>query len=409
MELFRRQVVDRSRARLYGTVRLSTPMSSWVVLGFFLSLTLAVGLFLGLGTYARKETVSGWLVPDRGLGRVIANTSGVVETVHVPLAGRVQKGDPIATVVLDTGLVSGAGTTETLLAAVRRELGELQSLLPLEEAQSALLREELEGRLQNLNAEEDQLRRQLEHQENRNRVLQETLTRFELAAAEDASSPVEVARYQESAMRGEQDAAAILQQISQLNGQLSDTKGQLRRLPLDLQARQADLHGRIAALEQREAEYARGGRIVLTASIDGSIASLPIREGQTLPTGALVASIIPNGGTIEAELFIPTRAAGFVEVGQTARLRLDAFPSQRFGAVEGVISEVSATVSRADELPVALPQDAMVYRSTVRLSSQSMDAYGRSFPLQPGMSVQADLIQAERALWQVLFDPLLAR
>ena len=45
---------------------------------------------------------------------------------------------------------------------------------------------------------------------------------------------------------------------------------------------------------------------------------------------------------------------------------------------------------------------------TVRLARQDVQAYGQSFALQPGMTLQADVLLERRPLYQWVLDPLYA-
>jgi len=44
----------------------------------------------------------------------------------------------------------------------------------------------------------------------------------------------------------------------------------------------------------------------------------------------------------------------------------------------------------------------------VSLDSQSVEAYGRSMSLKPGMQVSVDIRLEERSLWEWLLEPLLS-
>ena len=50
-----------------------------------------------------------------------------------------------------------------------------------------------------------------------------------------------------------------------------------------------------------------------------------------------------KGEALEAHLFVPTRAIGFVEIGQEVRLQYDAFDYRTFGLQQGHVQEISAT------------------------------------------------------------------
>ena len=107
-----------------------------------------------------------------------------------------------------------------------------------------------------------------------------------------------------------------------------------------------------------------------------------------------------------------------VRPGQRVLLRYDAYPYQKFGHYEGTVTSVSrATVSPGElaGLPAAteaggLAADAgePVYRVTVALDRQTANAYGAPAALQPGMTVQADVLIESRRVWEWVLDPLYA-
>ena len=110
---------------------------------------------------------------------------------------------------------------------------------------------------------------------------------------------------------------------------------------------------------------------------------------------------------LQAELFVPTRAAGFVRDGQRVRVLYEAFPYQNFGTYGGRIVKVSHTVLTAADTsaPVELREPA--YRVTAALDRPDVDAYGDKIPLQPDMLVRADIILDRRTLMNWLLNPLL--
>ncbi|MFL5160676.1 MAG: HlyD family efflux transporter periplasmic adaptor subunit, partial [Microvirga sp.] len=116
----------------------------------------------------------------------------------------------------------------------------------------------------------------------------------------------------------------------------------------------------------------------------------------------------PEGASLLAELFVPSRAIGFVEPGQRVRLMVDAFPYQRFGTLGGSVATVSRAVLSPNEVlgKVALTEPA--YRITVRLDRQDIDAFGRAAPLQPDMTLKADIVLEGRSLVAWLFEPLIS-
>jgi membrane fusion protein len=49
-----------------------------------------------------------------------------------------------------------------------------------------------------------------------------------------------------------------------------------------------------------------------------------------------------------------------------------------------------------------------LYRVRVRLDRQDIDLEGRSRALQPGMSLEADIVEDRRRIWQWIISPALA-
>jgi membrane fusion protein len=109
---------------------------------------------------------------------------------------------------------------------------------------------------------------------------------------------------------------------------------------------------------------------------------------------------------LQAELFFPARAFGFISAGQQVRILYDAFPYQKFGAYRGSVTNVSHTILTGSETigPITLKEPA--YRVTVALDRPDIDAYGHKMPLQPDMLLKADVILEQRSLMKWLFDPV---
>jgi membrane fusion protein len=116
--------------------------------------------------------------------------------------------------------------------------------------------------------------------------------------------------------------------------------------------------------------------------------------------------IIPLDANLQAELFFPTRASGFVRPGQQVRILYDAFPYQKFGTYRGTVKKVSHTILTGNEAtgPISLKEPA--YRVTVALDRPDIDAYGLKMPLQPDMLLKADVLLEQRSLISWLLDPV---
>lgn len=155
-------------------------------------------------------------------------------------------------------------------------------------------------------------------------------------------------------------------------------------------------------------------RIVVTAPEAGIVTAAIADVGQSVDTSRPLASVVPGGAHWQAHLFVPSAAIGFVRVGEPVRVRYQAFPYQKFGQYPATVVSIARTALSATELandggPAATPgeqRDATFYRVIVALDAQHVTAYGAKQPLQAGMTLQADILQERRRLYEWVLEPL---
>jgi membrane fusion protein len=207
------------------------------------------------------------------------------------------------------------------------------------------------------------------------------------------------------------DRAALLElrnSRERLTTTLYDLRSQLAALSMRQVTELASLTSEEGALGQRLSELELAQRQSVRASVNGTVSYQAALVGQMVEAGRPLVAIIPDDVPLEAYIYVPTKAAGFMRVGQRTRLRVQAFPYQRFGFVEGEIRSIARSVSPLDDpsLPQGLKES--VYRVRVRLKQQSIGTNGVHHLLQAGMLLTADVETDRRRLWQQLFDPLIA-
>jgi membrane fusion protein len=148
-----------------------------------------------------------------------------------------------------------------------------------------------------------------------------------------------------------------------------------------------------------------------------------VQAGQTLATLVPLVSTPNPLGTftnrnmpLEAHLFAPSRTAGFLKAGQLVYLRYAAYPYQKFGLHSGSVTAISDTPFATNELPANLaPQliaqngsNEALFRINVRLDQQAIQSHGEAIALKPGLTLEADIVQERRKVWEWALEPLLA-
>lgn len=406
-QLFRKEATEAQRQRLYGEVTLAQPLSFALFAGFLVVCLIALSAFIATGSYARKETATGFLQPDKGVIKVTAPTNGVIAQVHVDEGEAVAEGARLITVVAEQ--VSGAGRAvdTVMLETLQAQLGEIESRLKLEEqrlqAEEAKLSAELEG----YRRENVELAEQIRVQRDLIEVARENLAAIEDLTERGVVSGTEYKARKERVLSHEQQLAAFKQQRVSLTNRIEQTALALARLPMESAERASQLSSARAELERRRAELEGRRSVTLTAPVAGTVTALQAVQGGQAGTRPLL-SLLPEGGQLEAQLYVPSRAIGFVEPGQPVKLQYDAFNYRRFGVFEGTVRDVSATILSPEEVPGQVQLQEPAYRVTVSLASQGIDAYGKAVPLQAGMTLSADIILERRSLVDWLLDPLMS-
>ena len=407
MELFRQEAVQHQQQRLLGEVALVPPAMSWQFALLLTSLFAAIVLALALGDYARKESVLGWLTPDKGLIRVYATDLGSVETVHVAVGDSVEAGAPLLTISRDTDLKAGGAFSARVLAELSREELELRSRLAVTAKRYALEIEAVGRQCANLLREQRSIARQIETHTARIELAQRLAEQLEQLVSKGFVSELERLNRLEALMAQRLTGEQLVQKRLQLATEIGSLEDRLNELPLEEAERLSEIRTLLAANAQRRSDALRQAHIVVRSPVAGRVAAVPVYAGQTLVPPALQVALLPRGAELWVELFAPTRAAGFIQPGQAVRLLYDAFPFQKFGAGNGEVAGISSAALSHSDLSVDLGIREPVYRVSVQIHEHEVEAYGGQLPLQAGMTLRADIILEKRKLWEFLFDPLL--
>ncbi len=403
--LFRPEALAAQRQSWLGGVQLQRPLAlSWITAGV-LAVAVAAGAFLTLAEYTRKAPASGVLVPDLGLIRLLPAASGTVLERRVSEGQAVRAGEVLFVIALERPLLASA-----VQAQVRRSLDERRrSLGDAARTQQALAqtrRAALGGRLQSLQAELAQADAELALQQQRLQLAQQALARLEALQAEQFISPAQTQAKSEEVLGLRAAAQSLARQRGALQRERAELEGELGALPLLAGNAVGGLDRDLAQLEREAAEQDAAQHLVVVAPRSGTVSTLLADAGQSVTPASALATLVPEGATLQAQLYAPSSAIGFVRPGQAVRMRFEAFAYQKFGHQPGHVLRVSPTPLAPSELAaLALPAAGSgepLFRITVALDSSQT-----ALPLAAGMRLQADVLLERRRLIEWLFEPLL--
>lgn len=406
--MFRAEVHESAERSRLGRIILIRPLSFTFLTVAAAGTCLVALAYLAFAEYAKKATVPGTIVPAAGAIRVAAPQSGTLRGRRLAEGERVEAGEELFR--LSDSRATGDGTSlgHSLDAiSVGRALDLERQRRATDSGARAEIRS-LEGRLAQLEADRDEQRRELERLHARSRLVAEKAARL---AALEASGFVSRAQRQQSdeeTLDHESRIGAARRARLAIDRDIAATEGALDEARARRRSQLAALDGQVAALEQARLERAVQSDSRVEAPAGGLVAAVLAEPGQPVAGGAPLLTIIPDGSPLEAHLYAPSRAIGFVREGQSVRLRYRAFPFQKFGSHGGRVLAVSRSAQTPGDLGFAPPDGSRepLYRIKVALDSQAVRAYGRAEPLQAGMQVEADVLLDRRRLLEWLFEPL---
>ncbi len=408
--MFRAEVRAHAESSWLGRIVLIRPLSFTFLCAVAGAFTIALLGYGVLGEYTRKARVTGVLEPEQGVVKILAQQSGIVESVLVREGERV---DADATLMaLGDGRADRA--REDVGSAVGARLAERgRALLRQREYTANAMRAEqasFEGRRTGLERELVQLGAEIDTQEQRAALARR--------AVERARSLEGIGFLSDAALDRERDAQ--LDQIARLDAlerARTSLQHELEALAFEMDgarsraaAQLAGIDTQRAALDQERLERGLQYHASIVAPGAGTVATVLVERGQMVMPGTALATIIPANSTLQAQLFAPSRSIGFVRPGQEILLRYLAYPHQKFGSHRARVLAVSRNPQLPGELGFTPPDGSRepLYRIKAALASQSISAYGRREPLQPGMQVEADILLDRRHLIEWIFEPLLS-
>lgn len=409
--LFRAEVAAARPSRWLGGISVGQPVGVWALTMLGVAVAAAVVVLLFFGEHARRNRVAGQLVPSAGMASVSAPGAGFLLEVRVQEGARVHAGDVLAVVSAPRATRQDGDVAD----ATRRAIGlrhdslregyrsQRRQLL----AQDAGLRGQSDALMEELRVmgREVQTRKQRQHlaQLGLDQLRRLEQRRFVTVAQVQQQQAVVLAEVA-SLQALERGALSLRRELARL-GQARD-----ELLPR-LASLEAVEKGDRSRLDQEALESGALAEAVVRSPVTGTVGSLLGQPGQAVQAGQILLSLLPEPARLEAHLWVPSRAVGFVAPGDRVRLRYQAFPYQKFGQHQGRVTRVSRSALGASELR-ALTENAEggepLYRIVVQLDRQSVRAFGKDESLKPGMLLDADIVGEKRSLWEWALEPLMA-
>lgn len=220
----------------------------------------------------------------------------------------------------------------------------------------------------------------------------------------------------------EQSLRRLDQGITQKQGELNSSLSEIQQLELqlnqELQEQERSLITDRQKVQQLELEIAQIATKItdttnqlasaqvklkqnwLASPVDGTVLSLNVdNEGKVVNIGETIAEIAPRNSSLVLSAILPHREAGFVEPKMPVKVKLDAYPYQDYGVIEGTVLEVSTDSKNTQDLGAG-------YEVKIALERDYVVNENQAIPFKPGQTATAEIVIRKRRILDVFLDPL---
>jgi hemolysin D len=202
-----------------------------------------------------------------------------------------------------------------------------------------------------------------------------------------------------------QELAAQISHSHELQAAIEEQKSEIETTTATFRRQQLDDLGKAqeilsqASSDQTKAEV-RQALMRLVAPVSGTVQQLAVHTvGGVVTTAQPVLELVPDD-TLEVEARLENKDIGFVEVGQLATIKIDAFPYTRFGYLDGRVEDVSNDA-------IADKRAGLYFVVRIKLPSNRLRVEHKWVTLTPGMEVKAEIHTGRRSVAEYFLSPLI--
>lgn len=308
---------------------------------------------------------------------------------------------------------------------MRTEVGDAPELYAQVASQYAARRKAYQDALAQEQALLSKVRHDLQAAEELARKLRETVptyrksaVAFEKLGQDGFYSPLAVEEKQRELIEKEQDLRAQEATVASLKATIAASEKKLAQITsnyrAELQNERVETESQFRKLrDELEKIEHKAGLLLLRAPQRGVIKDLATHTvGTVVSPGTVLMSLVPHDEPLQAEVYVKNEDVGFVHRDQRVKLKLSAYPFQKYGMIDGTVVHIgpdAADQPGSQRKPGGDAEEGMPglrYKALVRLDTQYLETDGNRLRLSPGMQVIAEIHQGQRSVMEYLLSPV---
>ncbi|WP_279451985.1 HlyD family type I secretion periplasmic adaptor subunit [Aeromonas dhakensis] len=174
----------------------------------------------------------------------------------------------------------------------------------------------------------------------------------------------------------------------------AETRHQALAELLEAQDKAKEVHLSIRRYQERE-QYR-----FLRAPVTGRVQQLAVHTQSGVVQAAQVLMVIaPDDAPLAVDAKVLNRDIGFVQAGQEVSLKVESYPYTKYGTLSGKVEYVSRD---------SIPDEKLgaVYQARIHVDNDWLTKTGVRLPVQPGMTVSAEIKTDSRRVIDYLLSPV---
>jgi len=385
-------------------------------------------LWICLGHVDEVAVAEGKVIPNGETKVVQAEDKGVIKQIHVSEGQLVHKGDLL--VELDTTMTQA--DLDNLKQKVAYYKADIDRLLAEQNGSAFVIAEDSALDKQDRIFQQNLYSSRMEHYRSQLAVaaynLQqqraalaseqagyEKLTRLYGIAAEKSSrvarladenaiSTFTVLEYESKAVELEEDVQGQRHKIDKAEWAAVQAAQQLEEVKAEhskeITGMLVESRRQLASYQEELKKADEKNRLSqLRAPIDGRVAHLSIHTvgGVVTPAQALM-EVVPEQARLEVEAWVQNRDIGFVQEGQDAEVKIEAFSFQKYGTLGGHVLQISPDAMEDKE-------KGRRYRVIIQLDKPEFQLKDRVADISTGMTASAEIKIRQKRIIEFFLDP----
>lgn len=411
--MFRKEAIDNQTMKWRGRALLLPGIPFWVISGVSIFFIVAFLIFVIGGTYTRRVNVTGEITTYPRAANIYSSVQGFVVKQFVTEGQVIHIGDPLYKI--DVSKSTGSGVvSENQRKDIDSQLARIAQIIVRLESSKQNTLDMLEKQKTQYTAAFQRSTDIIQRAQEGLRIMKENMENYRhyqsrgLINKDQLASQVALYYQQQNNMLG-------------LSGQNEQNALQITALESQIQTQAAEFDNQIYQMELQRYELQKelvnidaSGAIIVRALADGRVDSLSVTVGQMVNAGDSLLQLIPQHiDHYSLVIWVPNDAIPYIAVGDHVNIRYEAFPAEKFGQFEGLVSVISKAPASQQEMltyqgapKAALNTSLPYYKVIIRPVKQTIVYGGKHLSLENGIKAQSTLFLEKRKIYQWMLSPV---